>query len=379
MTRLIGRREQTATRIVFFVSGFAMSAWAPLVPFAQQRAAIAEDTLGLLLLCLGAGSIATMSQASALAARFGCRCVIMAASVPLCVALPLLAVVSSPTWLAVCLLVLGGSLGAIDVTMNLQAIVVERASGRAMMSGFHGLFSLGGIAGAGCVTAMLGAGASPLGATLCVVAGIVVALTVAWPHVLADRSRESGVVFALPRGVVLFIGALCFVAFLSEGAILDWSAVYLTSVDRMDPAYAGLGYAAFALAMTIGRLAGDHFVQRFGGRTVVVCGGLCAAAGFGLATLAGSWQSSLAGFALIGLGCANTVPALYTRVGRQSLMPEHVAVAAITTLGYAGILAGPAMIGFVAYATSLPAAFLILLVLQLGVAAGGRMLSFRGG
>jgi predicted MFS family arabinose efflux permease len=379
LTLVVGRREQIATRIVFFVSGFGMSAWAPLVPFAQQRAAIAEDTLGLLLLCLGCGSIATMSQAGALAARFGCRRIIMAAAVPLCVALPLLAVVSSPIPLAVCLLVLGGSLGAIDVTMNLQAIVVERASRRAMMSGFHGLFSLGGIAGAGCVTAIMGAGIAPLGATLCVAVVILAALIMAYPHVPADRSPGSGVVFAVPHGIVLLIGAYCFVAFLTEGAMLDWSAVYLTSVNRMDPAYAGLGYATFAAAMTAGRLTGDRFVQRFGGRVVIVSGGLCAASGFALATLAASWLSSLLGFALIGVGCANTVPALYTRVGRQSVMPEHIAVAAITTLGYTGILAGPAVIGFAAHATSLPSAFLILLVLQLGVAAGGRLLSLTGG
>jgi predicted MFS family arabinose efflux permease len=377
LTPVIGRREQIATRIVFLVSGFGMSAWAPLVPFAQQRAGIAEDTLGLLLLCLGCGSIATMSQASALAARFGCRRIIMASAVPLCVALPLLAVVTSPILLAACLLVLGGSLGAIDVTMNLQAIVVERASGRAMMSGFHGLFSLGGIVGAGGMTAVMGAGIPPLGATFCVVAAIVVALVVAYSHVLTERNKQSAIVFAIPRGIVLFIGVLCFIAFLSEGAMLDWSAVYLTTIDRMEPAYAGLGYAAFAAAMTTGRLTGDRFVQRFSGRAVIMCGGLCSAAGFALTTLGASWPASLLGFALIGLGCANTVPALYTRVGQQSLMPEHVAVAAITTLGYAGILAGPAMIGFVAHATSLPGAFAILLVLQLAVAGGGRLLSFR--
>ena len=247
-----------------------------------------------------------------------------------------------------------------------------------MMSGFHGLFSVGGIAGAACVTLMLGIGASPLTATLGVVAIIVAALALAGPHLLAYGSRSDAPGFALPRGIVLFIGALCFVAFLAEGAMLDWSAVFLTSVLGMATAYAGLGYATFSATMTIGRLTGDRVVARFGGPVVVVFGGLFAALGFALATLAMSWPLVLVGFALIGAGCANIVPVLYTRIGRQNVMPEHAAVSAVTTLGYAGILVGPALIGFVAQGASLSLAFLLLMLLQLGVAVGGWLLRDAG-
>ena len=369
-----GRLEQRSTRIVFFIAGFGMAAWAPLVPFAKARAGIGDGALGLLLLCLGVGSLVTMSLAGALAARFGCRRVVIASTVPLCLVLPLLATVSSPALLAVALLVFGASLGAIDVTMNIQAIIVERASGRSMMSGFHGLFSIGGIAGAACVAALLGAGASPLAATLCVVGGIIVALAMAASHLLPHGSEREGPAFALPHGVVLFIGALCFIAFLAEGAMLDWSAVFLTSVRGVETAYAGLGYAVFSLTMSIGRLTGDRIVQRFGGTGVIAFGGICASAGFAFATLVPWWQMTLLGYALIGVGCSNIVPVLYTSVGRQTVMPEYVAVPAITTLGYLGILAGPAAIGFVAHAASLSAAFLILAILLLGVAMSGRLL-----
>jgi MFS family permease len=372
--RAAGRLEQISTRVVFFVAGFGMAAWAPLVPFAKARAGIDEGTLGLLLLCLGVGSIVTMPLAGALAARFGCRRVVIVSAVLLCLALPMLATVSSPALLAVGLLVFGATLGSIDVTMNIQAIIVERASGRSMMSGFHGLFSLGGIAGATCVVGLLGAGASPFAATVCVVAGIVVALTVSASHLLPYGSKSAGPTFAIPHGVVLFIGALCFVAFLAEGAMLDWSAVFLSSVRGMEAVYAGLGYAVFSLAMTIGRLMGDRLVQQFGGSNVIVFGGLCATAGFVIATLVPFWQVALLGYALTGVGCSNIVPVLYNSVGRQTVMPEYLAVPAITALGYAGILAGPAAIGFVAHVASLSAAFLIVAVLQLGVAASGRLL-----
>lgn len=156
--------------------------------------------------------------------------------------------------------------------------------------------------------------------------------------------------------------------------MLDWSAVFLSSARNLPRAYAGLGYAAFASTMTIGRFLGDRLVQRTGGGAVIVFGGLCAAAGFALATLVASWPAALVGYGLVGVGCSNVVPVLFTQVGRQTAMPESTAVPAITTLGYAGILAGPAAIGFVAHAASLPAAFLIVAALLLGVAASGGLL-----
>jgi predicted MFS family arabinose efflux permease len=369
-----GRPERISTRIVFFIAGFGVAAWAPLVPFAKERAGIGEATLGLLLLCLGAGSIVTMPIAGALAARFGCRGVIIVSTVVFCLALPPLAILSSPILLAAVLLVFGAALGSIDVAMNIQAVIVERAGGRSLMSGFHGLYSLGGIAGAACMTAVLGVGGSPFVAALCVVAGIVVALVLAAAHLLPYGSQSDGPSFVFPRGVVLFIGTLCFVAFLSEGAVLDWSAVFLTSARGIGPAYAGLGYAAFSLSMTVCRLTGDHIVQRFGGITVIVFGGFCAAVGFAVATLVPLWQVALAGYGLIGVGCANIVPVLYSTAGRQTVLPEHSAVSAITTLGYAGILAGPAAIGFVAQVSGLSTALLILALLQIGVAASARYL-----
>ena len=368
------RPEQLSTRIAFLIAGFGMAAWAPLVPFAKARVGVDEGVLGLLLLCLGIGSIVTMPLAGALAARLGCRLVIIVSALLLCLALPLLASVSSLPLLVAALLVFGAGVGAIDVSMNIQAIIVERASGRPMMSGFHGLFSLGGIAGAASIAALLGDGATPLTATLVVIAGIVVALIIAAPDLLPYGGRSEGPFFAFPRGIVLFIGVLCFIGFMTEGAVLDWSAVFLTSVRGMEPSYAGLGYAAFALTMTIGRLAGDRIVQRFGGPNIIIFGGLCAAAGFALTTLDLTWQAALLGYALVGVGCSNIVPILFTSVGRQTVMPENVAVPAITTLGYAGILAGPAAIGFVGHAASLSAAFLIVALLLLGVAASGRLL-----
>jgi len=369
-----GRPEQRSTRIVFFIAGVAVAAWAPLVPFAKARTDLDTGALGLLLLCLGAGSIVAMPLAGALASWFGCRRVLVGSTVLICVALPLLATVSNIPLLVVALFGFGAGLGSLDCVMNIQAVIVERASRRPMMSGFHGLFSVGGIIGAGGVSGLLSVGASPLIAMLCVTVGIVGALIKAAPHLLPYGGEQVGPAFAIPHGIVLFIGMLCFIMFLTEGAVLDWSAIFLTSVRGVVPSYGGLGYAAFALTMTVGRLTGDAIVRRIGRTRVLVIGSLCGTAGLALAALFPSWISGILGFALVGAGCSNIVPVLFTAVGRQKVMPEHVAVPGITTLGYAGILAGPAAIGFVAHATSLSVAFLAVGLLLVGVAASWRVL-----
>lgn len=373
-TFIPGRLEQMSTRIAYLIAGIGIAAWAPLVPYAKVRANLDEGTLGLLLLCLGVGSILAMPISGALAARFGCRRVLSGGTILICLALPLLATMTSLPWLVAALFLFGAGLGTVDSTVNLQAVIVERASGKTMMSGFHGMFSLGGIIGAAGVSALLGLGLSPLGATLVVNGVLLVALFKAAPHLLPYGSESSGPAFAIPHGVVLFIGILCFIVFLAEGAVLDWSAVFLTTERAVDTAYAGLGYAAFALTMTVGRLTGDSVVHRLGAKRVIIYGGSIAAAGFLLATLAPMWQAALLGYALVGAGCSNIVPVLYTAVGKQTLMPEAIAVPAITTIGYAGILAGPALIGFVAHGSSLSIAFGLIALSLVAVAASGKVL-----
>ena len=373
-TFIPGRLEQMSTRVAFFIAGFGIAAWAPLVPYAKARAGLDEGTLGLLLICLGVGSILAMPMAGILATRFGCRRVAVGGTLLICAALPLLATVTSIPALIAALFMFGAGLGTVDSTVNLQAVIVERASGKTMMSGFHGLFSLGGIVGAAGVSALLGFGLTPLMAMLLVVVMLLIALCKAAPHMLPYGSESSGPAFAIPHGIVLFIGGMCFIVFLAEGAALDWSAVFLAQERGIDTAYAGLGYAAFALTMTVGRLTGDRIVRHLGATRVIVFGGLTAAAGLFLATFAPNWEFALVGYALLGAGCSNIVPVLYTAVGKQTVMPESVAVPAITTLGYAGILAGPAVIGFIAHGSSLSFAFGLMAVLLVAVAIGGKVL-----
>jgi len=353
----IARAQQYATRAAFFLPGFATAAWAPLVPFAKRRTALDEGSLGLVLLCLGAGSLLAMPIAGMLAARHGCRAIMIATLIMVIASLPLLAIAPSPWTLGLALFVFGAGVGACDCVMNMQAIMVERDSGRPMMSGFHAFYSIGGAVGAGAMTALLALHLSPWVVCLLASAVMVALLAISLPHWRTDKAPSDAPLFAVPHGVVLAIGVLCFVAFLAEGSVLDWSAVFLHEVQQVDPSRAGLGYLAFAIAMTVTRLVGDGVVARLGRHRSILIGSLIAAGGFALATFATWLPLALCGYALVGLGCANIVPALFSMAGNQKVMPESLAIPAITTLGYAGVLAGPALIGFVAQASSLVFAF----------------------
>lgn len=366
--------ERMSTRIAFLIAGLLMSAWAPLVPLVKERVGLDDGSLGLLLLGLGGGSIAAMPFAGYLTAHYGCRPVIIGATAALCVVLPVLSTVVWLPGLVIAVILFGGSMGMLDCAMNIQSVIVEKHSGQALQSGFHGLYSVGGILGAGTMTALLTVGLDPLTATLVIVAAVLAALYKAAPALLRYGTERGGPLFAVPRGIVLLLGMLCFIIFLTEGVMLDWSAVFLVSNRGLDSSIAGLGYAAFAAAMTVGRLTGDAIVSKLGGVRVIALGGLCAAAGMLVSLGVDGWPASLIGYALVGAGCSNIVPVIFTAVGRQQRMPQAVAIPAVISMGYAGILIGPVLIGAIAHLSSLSVAMSGLIALMVFVSATARLI-----
>jgi len=361
-----------ATRLAFLVAGFGIACWAPLVPFAKARLQVDDGTLGLLLLCLGIGSVGAMLVTGILSARYGSKPFIMAGGLGLAVLLPLLAVAGSPLTLAASLLVFGGALGSIDVAMNIHAVEVERASGRLLMSGFHALFSIGGFAGSAVMTALLSLQLDPLASTLVCSALMLATMLIARPRLLRRVEPHDGPLFVLPHGIVVLLALLAAVTFLVEGAVLDWGALLVIGAGLVPAAQGGLGYMLFSIAMTTGRLGGDAVVARLGDRATLFWGSLLTVAGFAVVLLAPEAVIAMAGFLLIGFGASNLLPILFRRTGTQKVMPVGLAVAAITTTGYAGILVGPAAVGFVAKLAGLPAAFWMLAALMLSVTLSAR-------
>ncbi|WP_213939560.1 MFS transporter [Pseudomonas sp. dw_612] len=366
--------ERMSTRIAFLIAGLLMSAWAPLVPLVKARAGLDDGSLGLLLLGLGGGSIVAMPFAGYLTARHGCRPVVIWATLVLCAVFVLLSTVAWLPGLVITVIIFGASMGMLDCAMNIQSVIVEKNSGQALQSGFHGLYSVGGIVGAGAMTVFLTLGLGPLIAALCIVFIVLGSLYKAAPALLTYGTEQGGPLFAVPRGIVLLLGTLCFIVFLTEGAMLDWSAVFLISNRGLEPSIAGLGYASFAAAMTVGRLTGDSIVSKLGGVRVVALGGLCAAVGMLVSLGTDSWPASLIGYALVGAGCSNIVPVIFTAIGRQQRMPQAVAIPAVISMGYAGILIGPVFIGAVAHLSSLPFALGGLIFLLVFVSATARLI-----
>ncbi|NVO28095.1 MFS transporter [Donghicola sp. C2-DW-16] len=360
-----------ATRLAFFEAGFATACWAPLVPFAKANVGADEALFGMLLLCLGIGSLIAMPVTGWLAARNGARSMVILAGLVMPLVLPLLVLAGSVPALAGALLLFGAGLGSLDVSMNIHAVEVENRENRPLMSGFHALFSVGGFVGSGVITLLLTFGVSPFQAASVgtVLALAVLALTA--PRLLRARA-DAPEAFALPRGLVLLVAGLAAVSFLIEGALMDWGALVQIERGLADATNAGFGYMVFSVTMVAGRLTGDRTVSRFGSRKVLIASGLITFAGLALILLAPAPMVALAGFALVGIGAANIVPVLFSIAGRQKIMPAGMAIAAVTTTGYAGVLLGPAAIGFVAHASSLTFSFWLLAVLVLVVPLSAR-------
>lgn len=361
MVRADRPATRLATRLVFLVAGFGLACWAPLVPFAKQRLGIGDGVLGLLLLCLGIGSVVAMLVTGVVSARHGSRPVILAGGLGVALLLPGLALAGQPWALGGVLLLFGAALGSLDVAMNVHALDVERDAGQPLMSGFHALFSAGGLIGAALMTALLSAGWTPVQGTLLASALMLAAMALAAPRLLRGAPASADAPrLAWPRGPVLLLAVLAGVCFLVEGAVLDWSALLLTEGGLVPAAQGGLGFMVFSVAMTAGRLGGDALCARLGDRRVLVAGGWLAVAGFGAVLVAPSLLWAMAGFLAIGLGASNLVPVLFRRAGAQTVMPPALAIAAISTTGYAGVLLGPAAIGFVSHLMGLPVAFALL-------------------
>lgn len=349
-----------STRLLFFVAGFGYGCWAPLVPLTKLKFGIDEHILGLLMLCIGIGSITAMVATGMLSTRVKGKAILVGSSGGFAAMLALLPLAGSPAILGGLLFGFGATLGALDVAMNVQAVQVEQAAGRPLMSGFHALFSIGGFGGAACMTLLLSLPLSPLSGTVFCAALMAAALSVAAPRLLDIDTAPGGPMFAVPRALVLVLALLAAIAFLVEGALLDWSALLITEAQLVPVAQGGLGYMIFSVAMTAGRLSGDALSARLGDFRTLLWSALTALLGFVILLAAAQATLVLSAFAFIGLGCANIVPVLFRRAAAQSAMPSALAVAAVTTTGYAGILAGPALIGFIARATSLHAAFWML-------------------
>lgn len=351
-------QARKAIYVTFFICGLVLAAWVSRIPAIKQQLGLSAGELGLVLMGGPIGLVLAMPLTGWLIARWGSRPVLAWAAMSNCAALPLLALAPNGWTLALALFVFGFANAAMDISMNAQAVEVEKRYARPIMSSFHALFSLGGLVGAALGGAAAAGGLAPLSFFVWTALAMGLLMLAATRYLLEVRPAASGPRFVWPRGVLLGLGLIVFCTGLGEGAVADWSAVFMKHEMGTSEAVAALAFSAFSVAMVVGRLSGDALIHRFGPVATARAGGLLAASGFITTLVTNRPEVAMLGFVLIGLGYCTLFPLVFSAAGRVPGVQPGVALASVATLGYLGFLSGPPLIGLVAQVTSLRVSFM---------------------
>jgi beta-phosphoglucomutase-like phosphatase (HAD superfamily)/fucose permease len=361
-------RRRWATTGVFFVNGAAIGTWVAQIPWIQERFELSESAIGLVILGMSLAVVAALPIAGQAVVKHGSARMTWVGGVATALSVNLAVLAPNPALVAAGLFVLGGSSATMDVSMNSHGVGVERDAGRPIMSSLHAGWAFGGMAGASFSALLAALGADPR-VTVALASALMLGALVASARRIgagAPPEGDSAPRFTLPpRGVVL-LAALCLVVMLTEGAMADWGGIYLRQELGAEAAVAALAFAFFTGGMTVGRLFGDWINHRAGAVTLLRLGALLTGIPLAAMLLIGQPAAALAGLFLVGLGVSNGVPLMFSAAGRQPGTPPGPAIAAVSSMGSLGFLAGPPLIGFVAGAISLPWA---LASLVLGAAA----------
>jgi MFS family permease len=358
--------SRLAVTAIFFVNGTALSSLYARLPALQADLRLTDAVLGALLLATAAGLLLAQPLAAAVAARTGSAPVTRASALALAAVLPLPALAPTPPALGAALAALGACNGALDVAMNVQGIAVERRSSRRIYASFHAALSFGAVAGALCAGAIAALGVPP--AVHLAALGAILAAATHWAGrrlLPADLdAAPAGPRFTAPSRALAALGIVAFCCLLAEGAVFDWSAVYLRRTLDAGEAMAAAGLAAFSLTMGLGRLTGDRLADRLGPVALARGGAALAGTSFALALLAASPPAAIAGFALLGAGLAAVFPlALAAAAARAPHAPTAPAIAAVSTAGYLGLVCGPPTIGLLSGVVGLVGALGLLVAL----------------
>ncbi len=353
-----------ALRTQFFVMGVLFATWGVHVPIVKAHYGLGEQSLALAMLASGVGALAALAYAGRIVGRFGPRAIAAAMGCVSCAAIASLEVSTQYAALLVVMLVFGSCGSLFDVSLSTEASEIERLTGKPLMSGFHGMFSLGGMAGAGLGSAVPALGLSPQTHLLAATGACALAVLVASRAMLPvpDHAGEEKHPLSLPRGPLMLLGVLAAMGLIAEGAIYDWSVLFMKQERASDASTAALAYAAFSAAMATGRFAGDWVRARVVPRRLLRASGALAAAGMALTLAVPSPAVGLIGYALVGLGLSNVVPMLFSAASQvPGVSPAH-GIAAVSGVGYLGMMAGPPLIGLIAEHTSLTAGLLVVVV-----------------
>jgi MFS family permease len=359
-----------AVTLIFFVNGAVFANWVPRIPEVKQELGLGESTLGLALLGVALGAVLALPAGGYLAARFGSRPTVQLSLGIFGGALILVGLAFNLPSLAAALFLLGAANSVLDVAMNAQGVAVDRRYPRPVFTSFHAAFSFGFVGGAATGSLAAASGLDPFlhfaaAGTTFAAAGLTASAWLLPAH--ADAVREQPVVVRPSRGLAgLGLVAIC--AALAEGAAADWSTLYLRESLGVGAALGGTAFAAFSLMMGVGRLLGDRLNVAWGPVSLARRGAGLAAASLAAALIASHPWVAVLGFAGLGAGVSIVFPLALSAAGRAPGMATASAIAAVSTAGYLGFVAGPPLIGFVAEAVALPAALWIVVAACVGIA-----------
>ncbi len=364
-----------AVNAIFFINGFLHANLASRYPRMQDFFGLSNGTLGMILLSTSVGAVLAMPFTGWLIIRNGSRLIGIVSVFAYCLFFPLVTLVPGVPGLVALFFMMGVTAGMLDVSMNAQAVMVERGMGKPIMTSFHALFSIGMAVGAVCGS-FFEKFAIGLQSHLTVITMVSV-FAAFWVryHLIHDKPEASAEApaFQLPNAAMVSIGVIAFCCMLGEGAMADWSTNYMERVVLAPKALAPIGLSAFALAMTIGRVLGDSGRARFGDRKLMVSCSLVSTAGITVSLLATNPYLVIAGFFLVGIGLSVIVPIAYSIAGNNSELGPGVGLAMVTTVGYTGFLFGPPVIGFIADVSGLRIGLIFVALLFIAMT----LLSYR--
>ncbi|HJL87615.1 MAG: MFS transporter [SAR324 cluster bacterium] len=356
--------SRRALNLIFLSNGFSFATIVPHFPWLQRKLELGDAMTGFALLFPAIGAVSMMLLTGNLIQRFGSRKLILVGGLVMQLCLPLILLMPTLIFLAPVLLLIGGASGMMDISMNAQAARIEHVYDKPIMSSFHAVWSLGTLLGGGLASLLLGLAWTPLehaGMIACMLF-ILVIVCGRWLITEEEPSPEKAPLISIPRGPVLVLGLLAFVAMIAEGAATDWSSIFARNELEATPSQAAAVFTVFALTMTLGRFLGDRLVHHWGPDRVLRYACWVGAAGFMAGLLSENLDGVMFGFACLGLGLANTVPILFSGASRIPGVNPGVGIAGVATLGYFGFLIGPPLIGTIAEFFGLDHALLLIVL-----------------
>jgi predicted MFS family arabinose efflux permease len=369
-------RVRRATRLQFMALGVIIGMWGTHIPSVKARYALSEASLSLVLLAVAFGTVSSLFVAGRVVGRLGARTTSALAALTMSACLGGALEYPGITTLMPAMLLFGAATGLFDVAINTEGSELEMLGGQAIMSNLHGMFSVGGMAGAALAACLLGLGVAPRLQLILVCGGIAMVTWVASAGMLETHARSAddgqAAHFAWPRGLLLILGALILAGMTAEGVMYDWSVLYLKQEVGMPQALAALGYAAFCAAMALSRFGGDFLRSRHSERALLRVGAIITAVSMTVVLLSANAWVAFIGFALAGAGLAPVAPILFNAATRVPGVSRAAAIASVTSIGYSGFMLGPPLVGSIATATSLTRALGVVVLASALLAYGAR-------